>query len=90
MRKIKPTFGFCKMFINVSALRLPNLSGIAIVFLSNTFTNPDGSPFGEISKFPFKSDDAIAMNGDWSINIRQFSSMKSMVFRVTNSLVSIF
>src|SRR5690606_18879542 len=45
-----------------------------------------GSPFGDTSKLPPRSEVAMAINGDLSIKLLQCSSIWSIVFRVTISL----
>ena len=61
---------------------LPGRSGIASVFSSSTFTNPAGSPFGETSKMPAASLEAIRMNGEEAMKRRQKSSIvETTLFR---------
>jgi len=54
---------------NVGAIRSASASIffhnlVLIMHFANTYTNPGGSPFGEMSKSLIKSDDAITINGD--------------------------
>ena len=77
--KIRPTFGFSRTFVNVSARRFPGRSGIASVESSRTRTKPQASPFGEISISPRVFEEAIRTKGDLAINARQCRSRTAMV-----------
>src|SRR5215216_6089765 len=48
-KKMRPTLGFSRTFINVSARRFPGHSGTARVLWSRTLTKPGASPLREIS-----------------------------------------
>ena len=52
MKKINPTRGLEIIFKMESIRRLPGLSGMIILLLLNTNTNPGASPLGEASHSP--------------------------------------
>ena len=83
-RKSRPTCGFARMFVSVSAMRLPGRSGISSVRSSRIRTNPAGSPRGLTSQRPSGDEVAMQRNGERSIHWRVRSLSRSVIFETTS------